>query len=201
VQAAGSSSIGYQWQLSTDGSTSWNDLSDSAPYSGAASSSLTITGARESMDRYKYRAIVTDLSGSGQSVTSIAATLIVGPAPIITEQPTDQTVLKGETALFRVMATGTAPLRFQWQKNNADIPGANGSSYQVGNAQLSDNGNYRCVVKNIAGEAVSNNATLSVSDGGDGSGDEDDLGGCDTGFGLMALAFAGFIAPLLRKRK
>jgi hypothetical protein len=26
-------------------------------------------------------------------------------------------------------------------------------------------------------------------------------GGCDAGLGLMALAFAGFIAPLLRKRK
>src|SRR5271155_5529755 len=36
-------------------------------------------------------------------------------APMITAQPTNQTVNAGVTATFTVMATGTAPLSYQWQ--------------------------------------------------------------------------------------
>src|SRR5258705_5968069 len=50
-------------------------------------------------------------------------------APSITAQPASQTVTAGQTATFSVAATGTAPLSYQWNKNNVAISGANSCSY------------------------------------------------------------------------
>jgi len=47
-----------------------------------------------------------------------------GVAPTITTQPQSQTVMVGATATFSVVATGTAPLSYQWSKSGATINGA-----------------------------------------------------------------------------
>jgi sugar lactone lactonase YvrE len=62
-----------QWQVSTDGGTTWTNLSNNSSYSGVTTNTLTITGsAALSGDEYRY--IATNASGS---VTSNAATLTV----------------------------------------------------------------------------------------------------------------------------
>jgi len=43
--------------------------------------------------------------------------------PSVTLQPTNRTVVVGETAQFMSAATGTAPLTYRWQLNGVDIPG------------------------------------------------------------------------------
>src|SRR5438876_7944808 len=48
--------------------------------------------------------------------------------PTITAQPANQTVTTGQTATFAVVAGGTAPLSYQWQKNGANITGATAAS-------------------------------------------------------------------------
>jgi len=100
-------------------------------------------------------------------VTSSAATLTVNAAavaPTITKQPTNLTVTAGQTATFTVMATGTAPLSYQWQKNSANISGATSSSYTTPVTTASDSGStYKVVVGNTAGTATSNAATLTVN--------------------------------------
>ena len=45
-------------------------------------------------------------------------------APTITTQPADQTVTAGQTATFSVVASGSTPLSYQWQKGTAAINGA-----------------------------------------------------------------------------
>ena len=93
-------------------------------------------------------------------------TVLASPAepPLITKDPADQTVTKGATATFSVTATGTAPLSYQWQKNQADIAGATSSSYTTPATTLADNNTkYRCVVTNSAGSATSNKAKLPVT--------------------------------------
>ena len=45
-------------------------------------------------------------------------------APRITRQPVGGTAALGTGFSFRVEAEGTAPLRYQWQRNGLDIPGA-----------------------------------------------------------------------------
>src|SRR4029077_18060472 len=61
-------------------------------------------------------------------------------APSITTQPANQTVVVGQTAMFTVVAAGTAPLSYQWQKNAANISGATSASYTTPPTTLNDNG-------------------------------------------------------------
>lgn len=85
-------------------------------------------------------------------------------APSITTQPANQTVSVGQTATFSVVATGTAPLSYQWQKNDSDISGATASSYTTPATTQSDNSStYRVIVTNSAGSATSREATLTVN--------------------------------------
>lgn len=83
--------------------------------------------------------------------------------PIITTQPSSKTVVVGQTATFDVVATGTAPLSYQWQKNNMNIPGATYRTYTTPATSLSDKGaTFRVVVSNSAGSVTSNAAILTV---------------------------------------
>src|SRR6185503_12066843 len=50
--------------------------------------------------------------------------------PAITDQPDDLTVAVGQPATFRVSASG-GQLRFQWQRNAVDIPGATSSTFTI----------------------------------------------------------------------
>lgn len=84
--------------------------------------------------------------------------------PSIGTHPQSQTVAAGQPVTFTVSAAGSTPLQYQWQRNNADIPGANSASYTIPSASLSDNGaQFRVVVTNAFGSATSNSATLTVN--------------------------------------
>jgi hypothetical protein len=73
--------------------------------------------------------------------------------------------------MFTVGASGTAPLLYQWQKNNSDIGGATSASYTTPPVATGDNNaTFRCVVRNNYGTATSNAATLTVTSGGGGGG-------------------------------
>jgi hypothetical protein len=62
------------------------------------------------------------------------------------------------------MATGTAPLTYQWSKNGAAIGGATGASYTTLATVSGDNGaTFTVKVSNIAGSQTSNPATLTVN--------------------------------------
>ena len=89
-------------------------------------------------------------------------------APAIKTQPKDVKTAVGKTCTFTISADGTN-LKYFWQVNKndgkswADIPGANESSYTLKNAGADQNGwQFRCVVRNDAGNAESAVATLSV---------------------------------------
>src|SRR5205807_2592501 len=95
----------------------------------------------------------------------VASTNSLAPvAPSIGTEPTSQTVTAGQPASFSVTATGTAPLTYQWKKNNVAISGATSSAYTTAATISSDNGaQFTVVVSNAAGSATSSAAMLTVS--------------------------------------
>src|SRR4029077_7743916 len=107
------------------------------------------------------------VSNTAGTVTSAAATLTVNPAPVaptITTQPANQTVTAGQTATFAAVATGTAPLSYQWQKNGGNIAGATATSYTTPATTTTDSGStFRLIVSNTAGTVTSAAATLTVN--------------------------------------
>jgi outer membrane protein assembly factor BamB len=83
--------------------------------------------------------------------------------PAITQQPEDQSVTVGQPAAFAVVATGTGPLTYQWQKNAQSIPGATASSYTTAPTTTTDDSSqFQVVISNSAGQLTSANAVLSV---------------------------------------
>jgi hypothetical protein len=152
VTATGTAPLAYQWQR------------NSANISGATSSAYTTPATVSGDNGAKFRLIVTNSAGSA---TSNPATLTVNPAPVgpsITTQPASQTVTVGQTATFSVVATGTAPLTYQWQKNNANVSGATSSSYTTPATVAGDNGaTFRVIVTNLVTNITSNPAMLTVN--------------------------------------
>lgn len=160
VAAISLSSITYQWQKATPGSTS--ELSF-ANISGATSSSYTTPATNAQSEPISfYRCVLT--SGT-ESVTSGYATLTVVRSPQITTQPVGVTVAEPATATFTVVAAGSGTLTYQWQRDGVDIGGATSASYTTGATEdTADNGaQFRCVVSNTYASATSNIAVLTVT--------------------------------------
>jgi glucose/arabinose dehydrogenase len=84
-------------------------------------------------------------------------------APAITSQPSSRSVAPGTPVTFSVRASGPAPLRYQWQRNGANISGATAQDYTL-TATSADNGaRFRAVVSNDFGSTTSAEAVLTVT--------------------------------------
>lgn len=82
--------------------------------------------------------------------------------PVILKHPFSKIVYTGHRVGFRMIASSDIPIRYQWRKDGIDIPGAHSSTYVIHAAGVIDEGTYTCVVRNGAGFAESNPATLLV---------------------------------------
>jgi hypothetical protein len=82
IAASGTPTPTYQWQVSTNGGSTWTSLTDTAPYSGTTAGTLTIAGATTAINGYQYKCLASNLVQS--NVASNAATLTVNKAtPVI----------------------------------------------------------------------------------------------------------------------
>ncbi|HUG09429.1 MAG TPA: immunoglobulin domain-containing protein, partial [Opitutaceae bacterium] len=103
------------------------------------------------------------VAGATSIVLRVTAGTGTGEVPAITSHPASQTVDEGDPATFTVVATGTAPLSYQWKKGGVDISGATSATYSIANVTAGDAGIYTVVVSNFSGSVTSNAATLSVN--------------------------------------
>jgi glucose/arabinose dehydrogenase len=102
--------------------------------------------------------------GSGTSTGVVMRVSRTNNAPVISNSPTSKTVAPGASVAFGVTVSGTAPLRYQWQRNQVNIAGATGSQYNIASVATSDSGaKFRVIVSNDSGSATSNEATLTVT--------------------------------------
>jgi len=84
-------------------------------------------------------------------------------APVISMQPSSQSVAVGSTATFSVMATGTAPLSYQWMSNGGAISGATMPSYTTPSTTMAQSGtSFAVQVSNAYGKLTSSPAMLTV---------------------------------------
>ncbi|MCE0722325.1 immunoglobulin domain-containing protein, partial [Legionella sp. 9fVS26] len=151
VTATGTAPLSYQWQK------------NGVAIAGATATSYNIPSVALA-DAGNYTVDVSNLEGT---VTSSTAVLTVnsGTPPSITTQPVSQTVTVGQSVTFSVIATGTAPLSYQWKKNGIAIAGATAASYNIPSVVLADAGNYSVDVSNSAGIVTSSTAVLTVNSG------------------------------------
>jgi uncharacterized delta-60 repeat protein len=101
--------------------------------------------------------------GSGHTGSSNPFDVLSAFPPVITSQPTNQTVFAGGTATFSVAASGALPLSYQWNFNGTNIVEATNATLTLTNVQLSQAGNYAVLVTNAYGSVLSSNAVLTVN--------------------------------------
>jgi len=149
VVATSPVSLTYQWRK------------DGADIAGATAPGYTTPPTVLADDGAIFTCVV---ANAGGNVTSNPAVLWVNMAPpAIQTHPADQTAYENETATFAVVATGSAPLAYQWKLGGADIAGATAASYVTPVADPADDGNvFTCVVTNARGSVTSLPATLTV---------------------------------------
>jgi photosystem II stability/assembly factor-like uncharacterized protein len=132
---------------------------------GQTTCSFTTTALTLADSGARFFAIATN--GTDNAMSAIAEVTVTSSAvapSIPSGEPADVTVVAGQSATFSVGASGTAPLSYQWTRDGVAITGANGSSYTLASAQLSDSGaRFRVVVSNGAGSVSSRDATLTVT--------------------------------------
>ena len=147
LTAEGNGELAYAWRYKLRGTGSWKTIS------GASTNafSTTVTSAKNGNI---YQCIVTD--SAGNTVTSNAAQLIVGEPETeiaIMQQPENQCVPEGETAIFAVEAVGEN-LAYRWQYSNdgenwtniSDKNKGNMPTYSVAATKARDGRYYRCVI-------------------------------------------------------
>ncbi len=162
VSAAGAAT--FQWQVSTDGGTTYTNVTNGGVYSGATTATLNITGATAAMNNYLYRVNLTSSCGNA---TSTSATLTVNTLPVITSQPQSATACTGTSVTFTASATGTG-ITYQWQVSATgcagpfvNIAGATSASYTIPAVVLAQNNTgYRVVVSGTCSPVATSNCAL-----------------------------------------
>ncbi len=143
--------------------------------------------------------ITVTVTNSAGSITSTGAILTVNPPPVapsITTQPASTSVTAPAGATFTVVASGTAPLSYQWRRGGVDIAGATSASYVLNPTAVSDNGaSFDVVVSNSAGSVTSSAATLTVFEGVTSAVFEAHFEGGSDGFATPTTCSAPFSRP------
>ncbi len=147
VAATGTAPLSYQWFL------------NGANLNGATNTPLSLTGVTAGQAG-SYTCRVTNTAGSA---TSTAAILTVNVPPAITTPPVSQSISEGANVDFSVVASGTAPLSYQWQLNGGNLGGATSATLSLTGATVGQAGSYTCVVTNVAGSVTSAAAALTVT--------------------------------------
>ena len=146
VMVSGVGPMAYQW------------FHGSTELVGETGETLTIGAVnRESAGDYFAR-----ITNRGGSVFSPATVLtVVGIPPEITGQPDSVLTTPGSAASFRVVARGSQPLVYIWQKNGTPIVTNDTGVLSFTSAQAEDVGTYSVVVTNWGGTATSMGAYLA----------------------------------------
>jgi hypothetical protein len=181
VAAVSATPLRYRWLFNGA------ELAPAANITGLTNTTLTISNVQIAHGG-AYSVVVSDSFGS---ITSQVATLTVNVKPVFLLHPISQEVMPGGTATFSANWTGSTPMLQWWRKASttvgsgivpgtgyAYLPLPNGyifgnqtSSFLVlTNISLLVTGRYTVAASNLAGQALSAAANLSLTTDTDGDG-------------------------------
>jgi hypothetical protein len=152
VTATSNQTINYQWQVSTDGGNTWNNIANAGVYSGVTTADLTITGAAASLNGNRYRSQMTTVtcpvpfpSNAALLTVRQLPTVTLSASPLTSLLPGQQTTL---TALPGAPAGGV--LSTLWFVDNIQVP-------NIGNTRLvnvEQVGTYKVRVQETFGSGI-----------------------------------------------
>ncbi len=151
VAATGSPTLTYQWEL------------NNVPIAGATAASYTLPSLTAGNSGGKYSVLVSNPVQKNIASNQVLLTVQAAVAPTIVTQPQSQSVLVNNAVTFSVVAGGTPPFTYQWQKGSAPISGATASTFTLPAVQSTDAGSYSVLVTNAAGTVTGGPALLTLA--------------------------------------
>lgn len=162
AKSTGTATIQMQWQQSTDGGSTWSNIS------GKTDTVLSLTNVPFSMNGNWFRnSFVNSCKGY---VYSKPALLTVDSGIGYSMQPSDVTICDGASANFSVAVSSLTPASLQWQmskdsgKTWSDLSGETKPKLVLSNRNYFENGTqYRATASNICAKNFpSSVATLNI---------------------------------------
>jgi hypothetical protein len=137
-------------------------LANGANVTGTTSANLTLSNV-SAIRAGDYTLKVTNEAGNSTATLSV----LVGPA--ITTQPKALTAKAKASAKFKIVASGSAPLAYQWLKSTTalkdkagKITGSKTAALTILKLAKTDAGKYSCIVTNGVARAASVQVALTV---------------------------------------
>jgi hypothetical protein len=157
----GQGSPSFQWEHSTDGGSTWSDVTTGTGYD-TANYTTAPTVQTDNGTRFRCK-----LYNTCDTITSGSALLTVCTPCAITANPSGLSVQNGTPVSFSVTATGSGSIGYQWQdsvlgRGWLPISSANSPTYGYTALQGDDGKFYRCVVTNTCATVYSTVAPLTV---------------------------------------
>ena len=149
----------YQWRKNGI------NLTDSTPYSGTNTATLTITNPTLLENGAILDVVISNAVGC--STVSNPVTLSINSSATITTQPISQTLCSNQNTTLTVVATNATT--YQWYKNGVAISdssiysGANTASLTISSPSTTDSGDYTCVLNATTCPQTTSSATLTVN--------------------------------------
>ncbi len=145
---AGTPPIGYQWFF------------NGTPLSGATSNRLSLVNLQPA-NAGQYTLVISNQFG--QTTSTVAQVTVLVP-PSFIGHPSSVTLPPGNGVVLSGLATGTAPISYQWQRNGTNLVGQTSSSLTLPTVGTNEVGQFTLVASNAAGTATSYPAELTVLD-------------------------------------
>jgi hypothetical protein len=153
ILVQGSGPFAYQWRR------------NGADIAGATQAVYRFTTVQAD-DGARFSVKVTNDAASVVSEEALLTVVPAASAPVITQQPISIPARVGSAASFTVLATGSGPIAYRWQRGGVDIAGETGPVLQLDAVALADDGaSFRVIVSNAHGSVTSSAATLTVTAG------------------------------------
>ena len=141
-------SSNYQWQVSTDEGSTWNNITDGTVYTGTTTYNLTVTLAA-SQNGYLYRWIIIDpVSLCSTTSTGVDTLAVLGSPAFLTPSPQSSNICPNGNTTFAI--TSGAGISYQWE-----ISTDNGSTW----SDITDGPTYTGTLTN---SLTINNATAAA---------------------------------------
>lgn len=102
----------YQWQVSTNGGSTFSNITNGGYYSGATGTTLTVSTPLVSMSGYKYRCMAT--GSCNPAAVTTAANLTVTQGPVFTQHPQNTSTCDGGNATFSSAISAQGFPSYSW---------------------------------------------------------------------------------------
>lgn len=147
VIATGTGPFTYQWQLSSNGGASYNNIVNGGVFSGVLTNTLLVNAPPVTMNGNLFRVIIN--GGSGCSgATSSPALLTVNPVPNVVISANPIIIAPGQETIIRSTVTPNPAATYTWYLDGVIVPGATADTIVV---DINSLGAYQLSVTDVNG--------------------------------------------------